>query len=408
MAYKQLKIVFYDDFSGYNTEYKRRKESYSTFSTGLEIHPFDRGERIIEEKYELFYLFLLEHDLLKDKIYENSKKIKDLYGHLPSIAIDGLVLSQIIEEIKSTNDIEGIQSSKKEIGDAIKNKDNKEKIRFKGIVNMYLELQQSRYQKINDITEIREIYDKLLIEDIEEENLPDGVLFRKKTVYVTEGDKVHHQGNPNENSIIKDLTRLITFMNNSEIPFLLKCAITHYFFEYIHPFYDGNGRMGRFLMSNYLTKKLDLFSGLTISNAVIQSKKKYGKAFSDVSNPKNKGDLTLFVQTMYELIVLGQETIIEQLIEARAKLSNANKYIKKLGFDLNSSEARILYILAQTFLFDSFEDSAKSFEMAAFLKLSRHKLNKAIKELESDGYVIKVSKNPVSYSLTKSFISNIE
>lgn len=197
-------------------------------------------------------------------------------------------------------------------------------------------------------------------------------------------------------------------MNDSNIPFLLKCVISHYFFEYIHPFYDGNGRIGRFLMSNYLTRKLDLFTGLTISNAVIQSKTKYETAFSDVSNPRNRGDLTLFVETIYKLIDEGQRGIILQLAEAKAKLSNANKYIQSLGYEVQSMKWNILYVLSQTALFDMFEDSAKSMEISGFLKISRHKLDNIMKDLEDENQIIKTSKNPVRYSLSQDFFKNIQ
>lgn len=408
MEYKPLKLVFYNNRNEFEKEYEKRIDSYSTFLTGLEIHPFDRGERLTSQKYELFYVSLLKHSLLTDKIYKNSEIIKQSLDVLPPLASQGLIISQIVEEIKSTNDIEGIKSTRKEIGEAIQKKDTKEKMRFKGIVKMYLEFEKKNYQKIEDITKIREIYDKLLIDDIEDNDLPDGTFFRKKVVYVGDDNKIVHQGNPTEESIIKDLTKLISFMNNSEVPFLLKCIISHYFFEYIHPFYDGNGRMGRFLMSNYLTRKLDLFTGLVISNAVIQSKIKYETAFSEVSNPRNKGDVTLFVETIFKLIDEGQQNIISELAEAKAKLSNANKYINSLGYNQNSEKWHILFVLSQTALFDIVEESAKSMDIADFLKISRHKLDKTMKELEDENQVVKTSKNPIRYSLSKEFYENIQ
>lgn len=74
---------------------------------------------------------------------------------------------------------------------------------------------------------------------------PDGELFRTGLVFVSGGNKYLHQGDVGEVAINDDLTKLIIFMNDPKCPSLVKAIITHYFFEYVHPFFDGNGRMER-------------------------------------------------------------------------------------------------------------------------------------------------------------------
>lgn len=408
MNYKTLKVVFYDDGKGFEDEYKKRISSYSAFLPGVEIHPFDRGERVTDKKYPLFYTMLIEHDKMKESIYENSSKIQNLSNQLPKIAHDHLIIAQIIEEIQSTNEIEGIKSTRKELGEVIQKKGKNEKLRFKGIVNMYMKLGNKSYQKIHDVTMLRKIYDELLIDDIADGDLPDGSLFRKKVVYVGDESKVVHQGNPNEESIIRDLTILVKIMNDDTIPFLLKCIISHYLFEYVHPFYDGNGRMGRFLMSNYLTRKLDMFTGLTISNAVIFSKKKYETAFSEVSNPRNRGDLTFFVQTMYSLIIEGQDKMIENLTEAKAKLKRASQYIESLGIKKNTLDWQVLFILSQEHFFNSLDDTVRFIDVVDFLEISRYTLDKSMIKLIESGYIIQIGKNPKTYILSEDFTNNID
>ncbi|MDB7088802.1 Fic family protein, partial [Enterococcus mundtii] len=253
MSYKPLKITFYENRNEFEEEYNSRFNFFSTFKTGLKIHPFDREQRITTESYELFYIPLLEHENLKERIQKNSSEIERYISMLPPIIQRNIFNSQIIDEIKSTNDIEGVQSTRKEIGTAIKKRNSDEIVRFKGIVNMYMNLGESEFEEIHDIVKIRNIYDELFRKDIPEEDQPDGQLFRKEVVYIGSENKRVHQGNPNEETIIRDLNNLVLFMNRKDIPFLLKCVITHYYFEYIHPFYDGNGRMGRFLISNYLS-----------------------------------------------------------------------------------------------------------------------------------------------------------
>lgn len=405
MKYNQLSNVFYNDRNNFEKEYHNRFNSYSALKTNLFIHPFDRGERITEQQYELFYMHSLNDENLKDKIYDNSKLIKKYQKSLPGPVNQQLLHSQIIEEIKSTNDIEGVQSTKKEIGEALQNKDSQASIRFQGIVMMYVKLGEKNYHKIEEVTKFRKIYDELFINDMPKEDLPDGELFRKKVVYIGDDNKHVHQGNPDEETIIRDMNKLVGFMNEDSIPFLLKCVITHYYFEYIHPFYDGNGRMGRYLMSNYLTRKLDSLTGISISNAVINSKKQYEKAFASVSDPRNRGDLTLFVQTMYESIISGQKQIIEELETAKAKLANLTMVIDQL--ELPEEEEEILFLMAQKFLFDVFDEPFTDKEIREFHNLSSYKSKKVFTNLEQKGYVKKVGKNPIKHILSDKLTEKI-
>lgn len=399
--YQTLEKLSYKNYLGSEKEYVNRLESPSTTKLNLTIHPFSFKKQCRErEEYPLFYMNLTSHAKLLEQIQQNSIRLREF--KLPQVAQDKLFLTQVINEIQSTNDIEGVQSTRREIKEAYESpKSNK---RFSGIVKMYFGIKHLKVEKIESLSDFRDIYDNIFLDEMSEKDRPDGKLFRKGLAFVGKGEKNVHQGDVSEELINADLTKLIVFMNSDQVPLIVKAIITHYFFEYIHPFYDGNGRMGRFLLSSYLSRKLDLFTGLSISNSIYQNRVKYEKAFAGVSNPKNKADLTLFIQDILEIIIDGQELMIETSEMMKDKLRVIASIIDKLN--ITELQENLLFILSQNRLFDLLNERITNKDFVEILdnKYSRTKVNNALIELEQRNLVKKVSKNPVAYDLVKEFI----
>lgn len=107
-----------------------------------------------------------------------------------------------------------------------------------------------------------------MIQDIQKEDpkdLPDGIIFRKNQVEVDSSGKTIHEGSMPEERIIEIMNQSIQILNDEKLPLLIRVAIFHYLFGYIHPFYEGNGRMSRFISSAYLCKTLDILCALQSS-----------------------------------------------------------------------------------------------------------------------------------------------
>ena len=76
----------------------------------------------------------------------------------------------------------------------------------------------------------------------------DGNLFRQDSVDITSASgKILQPGVQPEKKIIELLNVTLEILHDPDMPLLARVAIFHYLFEYIHPFYDGNGRTARFI-----------------------------------------------------------------------------------------------------------------------------------------------------------------
>ena len=106
---------------------------------------------------------------------------------------------------------------------------------------------------------------------------------------------------------------MMDLARSDTIPFLQRAIASHFLFEYIHPFYDGNGRTGRYLLALYLSNDLTLPTVLSLSRTIAENKNEYYKAFTEAEDKLNSGELTFFVYTILGLIERAQESLIEEL-----------------------------------------------------------------------------------------------
>lgn len=261
-------------------------------------------------------------EILKENEYIELS-IKDFLGknlvylkHIPQIEMNKIKsllipqgkemysMKEMEEEIHSTLLIENIQSSRKKIRDILKGyspKDEEENRIFgmkKGI--------EFISNKENKITEenLYKLYQMTIGEFLKEENrLPQGNYYRDDDVFLM-GSKVEHQGLESK-KLDEYMKNFINFINaDDKINELWKGAIIHFYFGYIHPYFDGNGRTARMLHLWYLIQKgYSSTLHLSFSQYINSSKKEYYKAFSQVEENykiSKRLDITPFITYFIE------------------------------------------------------------------------------------------------------------
>lgn len=407
--YEKLIKLYYKK-KNIEEEYIKRRENSSTFITDLKINPIKRGNKIFEKEYNLFYVNLLEHTLLQEKIMENSKKIISLSNpnKFPQIAIKEIINKILSNELYKTNKIEGIESSKSQIYSSLKEngKLNKKENKLDGIIKKYKDIMEKNFkdtQHIESLSSFRKIYDEMF-EDFEKSGnyKLDGKYFRKDTVKVINGlGKTIHIGINGEETIEKNMENLIQFMNRKDIPFLVKASISHFFFEYIHPFYDGNGRFGRYILSLYLARKLDILTAFSVSYSISRNLDDYYKSFVEVEDVTNYGEITFFVENILKTIKNGQEMIIELLNDSVMRFKHSMEILDELTKELSEKENIILQIYLQNYLFNDFEELT-NIELSTIIgDLTQQTINKYTQELEKKGYLVKIKQRPLTYALSE-------
>ena len=411
--YEKLIKLYYKK-KNIDEEYIKRIENPATLITELKINPMKKGNKILDKEYSLFYVNLLEHTLLQEKIVKNSNKINYISNRLPTIAIKEIIMKILSNELYKTNKIEGIETVKSEIHSSLKDDriSNKKSNKLDGIIKKYKDIMENNFENtehIDSLSSFRKIYDEMF-EDFEKSGnyKLDGKYFRKDIVKVINGlGNTIHIGVNGEEAIEKNIEDLIQFMNIKDIPFLIKASISHFFFEYIHPFYDGNGRFGRYLLSLYLARKLDNLTAFSVSYSISRNLDDYYKSFVEVEDVTNYGEITFFVENILKTIKNGQEMIIELLNDSVMRFKHSMEILDELTKELSEKENIILQIYLQNYLFNDFEELTNVELTSIIGDLTQQTINKYTQELEKKGYLVKIKQRPLTYSLSEKITEKI-
>ena len=219
-------------------------------------------------------------------------------------------LKAMEDEIHSTLNIENIRSSRESIhrilcGSAPKDKAENRLFGMKKgldfISDLSNEINEENIFKLYMLT-IGDFFDG-------EEKLISGQFYRHDSVFIV-GDKVEHQGLSCK-QLPEYMALLISFIKDERaMNDLLKAAVIHFYISYLHPYFDGNGRMARLLHLWYLVRQgysATLF--FAFSSYINKSKTKYYKEFTQVEeNDAISGliDVTpfliYFIENVYNLL----------------------------------------------------------------------------------------------------------
>jgi len=126
---------------------------------------------------------------------------------------------------------------------------------------------------------------------------------------VFDGDKVIHLAPPADRvpSLMNDL---FDYLCDYEESIIIKSAVFHYEFEFIHPFSDGNGRMGRFWQTCLLASEEEIFAYLPIESIIKERQQEY---YDSIALSTKDGSSNRFIEFILDSILETLNRIVEEV-----------------------------------------------------------------------------------------------
>lgn len=398
MSYIPLKKLYYSiSFEEYDLKYSERVHSPYVQNFDVRIKAYHRIN-----SYPAFVGYSPEILLLIQSIYQKYIALLSLLRFCPDIMIHQYCMRCMIDEIQSTNEIEGVRSTKRQIQNVLHEQSVPKNFRhLVSLVDKYKKIMDDQEIKFSTCQDIRKFYEDFALDEVLQENPEyalDGMIFRKGAVDITsKTDRSKHQGVFPESAIIHDMTEALSILHDQNIPVLIRLSVFHYLFEYIHPFYDGNGRTGRFIISYYLAKEFHHIIAFQLSVIINKNKKTYYDLFEEADNEWNRGELTSFVYGFLQFI---DQAFSETLSRLQKKRDQLQRFANKL-FELIQSkdplEKDIYFILLQASLFSGVGVTMK--DLIETTQRNKITIRNRLQRIPNEYLLSDLSRKPYRYRL---------
>ncbi len=220
-----------------------------------------------------------------------------------------------IKTIQSSLEIEGNTMTEKQITALLESKrviaPQKDIIEVQNAIRVYEHLREFNPYQIKDLEKAHSILMQNLIDN-------SGKL-RTSNVGIVKGSKIEHlaQGGTMVKGLMNDLFK---YLKNDSDLILIKSCVFHYEFEFIHPFVDGNGRMGRLWQTLILMQQYPVFEFLPVESLIRQNQEEY---YARLSESDKSGNSTPFITFMLRLILEA----LEQLLQSQNKILNTEERV---------------------------------------------------------------------------------
>ena len=205
--------------------------------------------------------------------------------------------------------------------------------------------------------------------------------YRTTGVGVFDGDRCIHMAPPAERvpALMHDL---FEWVRKTDVHPLVSSCVFHYEFEFIHPFIDGNGRMGRYWQTMLLSRWKGIFAWIPVETIVKENQQDY---YDVIAKCDTVGDSTAFIEFMLRCLLDAMNQIEEEPEEDSIKV--ADKVADKVA---NKSSQKVLMLLYEN-------GHLTREELSERTGLSLGGIKKIINSLRENGLIERVGSNKTGY-----------
>ena len=322
----------------------------------------------------LFNIEIKYDDELIDLLTNANNIIGKLDGISTNLPDRDLFISMYVEkEAVVSSQIEGTQASLSDVlqKDSNKVKETEEIVNYVHALNYGIELLDKLPISIRYFKEIH----KELLKGVRGESKNPGELRHSQNWIGPQGCNLYNATfiPPSVDKMKEALNDLEIYMNeNTNIPQLIKIALIHYQFETIHPFLDGNGRLGRLMIPLWLKEKNYLSNPLLyLSLYFKQNRTEYYGLLMDV---RFKGKYEEWIKFFLKGIIEMSNNSIETISQIQNLMSNINDKLENLNIRNKENYYNAIKYLYMHPYFDSTD-------LREYLSLTKPTISKIINEL---------------------------
>ena len=260
---------------------------------------------------------------ISSKMIDYVSSIMKLIGQLSSgSGLDNkpkLRRTNKINSIYSSLAIENNQLSKDQVKDIINGKlvigPKRDILEVQNAIKCYDDILDINPYSTDDLLK----YHGIMMESLADDS--GNLRLRQEGVY--DGDNVIFIA-PSHDLVPELISNLFEYLNDYEENILIKSCVFHYEFEFIHPFSDGNGRMGRLFQTCLLSSKEEIFAYLPIESIIKERQQEY---YDAIAKCNKVGNSNIFIEFMLDAIL---ETITRTLNSSKEEMLGLSIQVKKL------------------------------------------------------------------------------